>query len=86
MTAVESATGQKKFTYYVAVSRITGSKTAWEQDPGLRAAIGGNPIRILDLREMLTLIDNKLTTTLAGTEVGRTLQLFKAAGIPLSAP
>lgn len=38
-------------------------------------------IRILDLKEMISVIGPSLSTTLAGTEVGRMLQLFKAAGL-----
>ena len=41
----------------------------------------GNPVKIIDLAEMMNFILPKLSTTVAGTEVGRTLQLFKAAGL-----
>ena len=89
LNAVYSATGQREFTYITAVTKLIGSKAAWEQNEGFRQALGGNPIRVLDLREMLEFIAPSLSTTLAGTEVGRMLQLFKAAGFglgPRSAP
>ena len=80
LAAVSSATGLREFTYITAVTKLIGDKTHWEQNDGFRQALGGNPIRILDLREMLDFIAPTLSTTLAGTEVGRMLQLFKAAG------
>lgn len=83
LTAVESATGQRQFTYVMAVTKLVGSKTPWENNPAFRSAIDGNPIRVLELREMLNAISPGLSTTLAGTEVGRMLQLFKAAGISI---
>jgi len=43
-----------------------------------------NPIKIVTLSEMLEEVSRKLSTTLAGTELGRTLQLFRAAGVPIS--
>ena len=89
LNAVYSATGQREFTYITAVTKLIGSKASWEQNEGFRQALGGNPIRVLDLREMLEFIAPSLSTTLAGTEVGRMLQLFKAAGFglgPRSAP
>ena len=84
LTAVEAATGQREFTYVLAVTKVVGDKKLWETNRGFADALGGNPIRILDLREMLNAISPVLSTTLAGTEVGRMLQLFKAAGISIA--
>ncbi|MBI2749454.1 MAG: hypothetical protein HYX43_09000 [Burkholderiales bacterium] len=83
LAAIHSATGQHEFTYVTAVTKVLGSKAAWEQNQSFVSAIGGNPIRLLDLREILNFIDPSLGTTLAATEVGRMLQLFKAAGVSL---
>jgi hypothetical protein len=83
LAAVCSATGQREFTYITAVAKLVGGKAEWEGNRGFLQALDGNPIRILDLREMLDFIAPALGTTLAGTEVGRMLQLFKAAGIGL---
>jgi len=84
LSAVESATGQREFTYVLAVTKVHGSKALWENNPKFTQALGGNPLRILDFREMLSSISPELSTTLAGTEVGRMLQLFKAAGISIT--
>lgn len=83
IAAVESTTGQREFTYVTAVTKLVGSKVQWESNPMFIHALSGNTIRILDLREMLSSISPGLGTTLAGTEVGRLLQLFKAAGISI---
>lgn len=83
LSAVESATGQREFTYVLAVTKVVGSKAPWETNASFSKALNGNPVRILDLREMLNEISPALSTTLAGTEVGRMLQLFKAAGISI---
>lgn len=86
LSAVASVTGQREFTYVQAVTKVVGGKTLWETYPGFVQALNGNPIRVLDLREMLNAISPTLSTTLAGTEVGRMLQLFKAAGINITSP
>ena len=53
----------------------------WEQNPIFKENLKGNPVKIIELAEMMQFIQPRLSTTVAGTEVGRTLQLFKAAGI-----
>ncbi len=63
------------------MTKLVGSKDPWENNATFIASLSGNPIRILDLKEMLNSISPTLGTTLAGTEVGRMLQLVKAAGI-----
>lgn len=83
IAAVESATGQREFTYITAVTTVNGDRRGWESNPKFSNALAGNPIRILDLQEMLKFISPGLGTTLAGTEVGRMLHLFKAAGIKI---
>jgi hypothetical protein len=79
--AVKSATGQDQFTYVLAVAHIKGEKRSWEQDEGFREQIGNNPLKIITVGEIVTDIFGGLTTTPAGSEVGRLLQLLKAAGI-----
>jgi hypothetical protein len=79
---IEAATGQTEFTYYTAVTHIVGNERhLWEDNEEFRRNLGGNPVKLIELREMLELIAPQLGTTVAGTEVGRTLQLFKAAGL-----
>ncbi|MCY3726284.1 MAG: hypothetical protein OXF95_06595 [Rhodobacteraceae bacterium] len=79
VNAVEEVTGENKFTYVIAVTKLTGDKTIWEQNSNFRQAIKGNKIKILTFQEMIREIQSKLTTSLARTEVGRLLQLFKAS-------
>ena len=79
--AVRDATGTNRFTYVMAVARLSGDKSVWENHKPFKDAIGGNPVSIVTFREMVTEIQGKLTTTLASTEVGRMLQMFLAAGI-----
>lgn len=79
--AVKDATGSDRFTYVTAVTRLSGDKSVWEQYEPFQQAIGGNPVKILTFREMVTEIQGQLTTTLAATEVGRMLQLFVAANM-----
>lgn len=90
LATIAKATGEAEFTYILAVTKVVGSRAPWESHPGFYQALNGNPVRILDLRDMLSVIGPRLGTTLAGTEVGRMLQLFKAAGVniapPLSSP
>jgi hypothetical protein len=81
VAAVSNATGQSKFTYVTAVTKLIGDRDCWEQNAGYRKALQGNPIKIITLKEMLDEVWGEIGTTVAGTELGRTLQLFRAAGI-----
>ncbi|HLK22798.1 MAG TPA: hypothetical protein VKT81_27825 [Bryobacteraceae bacterium] len=81
--AVKNATGESCFTYVTAVTRLYGDKSLWENNPSFRNAMWNNPIRLLTLREMLDEVYREMNTTLAGTELGRTLQLFRAAGVQM---
>ena len=81
ISAVENVSGTKRFTYVTAVTRLHGNKSSWEQHKPFQMAIGNNKIRIWTLKKMTEKIQEDLTTTLARTEVGRMLQLFKAASI-----
>lgn len=82
-TAVEKATGEKAFTYVTAVTRLTGEAAQWEQYPRFRESMRNNPIKVVTLLEMLREVFGEIGTTMAGTELGRTLQLFRAAGIQI---
>ena len=83
VSAVREATGQSSFTYVVAVAKAKEPRDVWEKHPRFIEALDGNPIRILTFREMIDEIRPGMTTTLAGTEVGRLLQMFAAAGFDL---
>ncbi len=78
---VERATGSRSFTYVTAVSKILGEKHIWENYEPFRQAIGGNPIQLLTFGEMVKEILPSITTTLAATEVGRLLQMFRTADL-----
>jgi hypothetical protein len=77
--AIETATGSREFTYYLAVTAVLGNRRDWEQYPPFIQAMAGNPIRMIDLTEMLERIKNMSTTTVASSTIGRVLQLMRAA-------
>jgi hypothetical protein len=77
--AVELATGSRKFTYLLAVTAIFGNRQDWEEYPPFVQAMGGNPIHMIDLTEMLDHLHNMSTTTVASSNIGRVLQLMRAA-------
>jgi hypothetical protein len=81
--AITAATGTKEFTYVVAVAHVKGDVTAWESNEQFLTAMAGNPIRIVSFHQMIEEINSEMKTTLAATEVGRMLQLFRAAGFKL---
>lgn len=77
--AVEDATGSRTFTYVLAVTVIWGDRREWEQFPMFVDAMAGNPIRMIELSEMLERISKTSTTTVASSAIGRVLQLTRAA-------
>ncbi len=79
--AVFKATGERSFTYVLAVSHCKGDKSVWENEPSFQKALQGNPIKVLAFAEMVREISDDLGTTLASSEIGRLLQMFKAAKI-----
>jgi hypothetical protein len=81
--AIEEETGQREFTYVTAVTKLVGDPKLWESYPPFRAAMAKNPIRIISLREMLGEVHGAVCTTLAGTELGRILQLIRAADVQI---
>ena len=80
---IAKETGSSQFTYYTAVARLKGSREAWETAPEFIEAMAGNPVRILTFKEMVDGITPRLTTTVASSELGRLLQMFRAAGMNL---
>lgn len=79
--SIYSSTGENTFTHVLAVTALRGDREAWEQYEPFRELLGGNEVRIITFAEMVSEIERELTTTVAATEVGRLLQLFKAAGL-----
>lgn len=78
---IERRTGSDRFTYYLAVTRLSGDPTAWENDPKIKTNLRGNPLRFLTLQEMWTYVVDRVTKTPAASEMGRLAQLLKAAGL-----
>ena len=79
--AVEAASGTREFTYVTAVTKVRGDREVWENHEPFRAALGGNPTKIITFSEMFREIRGGLTTTLAATEVGRLIQLIESSDI-----
>ncbi len=71
--------------YAIAVTKMWGTpeeQGAFCERPDFRANIGGNPIRFIRLSEMADAVSAQLTTTMANSQLARTLQLLRAAGWP----
>ena len=77
--AVEVACGTRHFTYVTAVTSVVGDRSLWENHLPFVAAMEGNPIRMIDLSEILGYFRRMSSTTLASSEIGRMLQLMRAA-------
>ena len=78
--AIERETGSSQFTYVTAVTVLKGGASLWESEPSFQEAMNQNPIRIWTLNDMLTELFPTLGTTVASSQLGRTLQLMKACG------
>jgi hypothetical protein len=81
LQAVKDATGAHEFVYCTVVTVLLNpnDRLTWENKPEFRAAIGGNEIRIITLSDILNYLWPALTKTPAASEIGRALQLMKAA-------
>lgn len=77
---VKAATGSDEFTYVTAVTAVKGDPRLWETHPRFQRAMKGNPIRLLPLTDMLKALMPELGTTVATSQLGRTLQLLKVSG------
>jgi len=84
ISAIETATGTTKFTYVTAVTWVKGDRSLWESNNKFRNALRKNPIRILTIADMVQKLLPDLSTTLVGSQLGRTLQLLKASGATIS--
>jgi hypothetical protein len=74
-------TGQRDFTYRIAVTRLKGDGNAWGRDRTIAANLSGCSVGFLPLAEMWPRLLAELTTTPAPSEIGRLAQLLKAAGL-----
>jgi len=80
---IRELTGTDRFTYCLAVTLAKGDRSIWENCKEFRKALRNNPIRVITLKEMVDRIMPGITKTPAGTDIGRTLQLLRAAGLSL---
>jgi hypothetical protein len=80
---IAELTGTDKFTYVLAVTLAKGDRSIWEQSADFRKALRNNPIKVITLKEMVDRILPGITKSPAGTDIGRTLQLLRAAGMSL---
>lgn len=78
---IEEITGERAFTYCLAVTRLRGDAPAWARDATIRECLAGNPLRFLTLEDMWAYVLGAVTTTPAPSEMGRLAQLLKAAGL-----
>lgn len=87
---IEAITGEREFTYRLAVTRLRGDGSAWSSDPTVRECLVRNPFRLLTLEDMWAVVLGTVTTTQAASEMGRLAQLLRAAGLiaptPISLP
>jgi hypothetical protein len=79
--AIFELSGQRDFTYRIAVTRLKGDGDAWGRDPTIGANLKGCSVGFLPLEEMWSAMLAKLTTTPAPSEIGRLAQILKAAGL-----
>jgi hypothetical protein len=79
--AIFDLTGERRFAYRIAVTRLRGDADAWAQDPTIAANLSGCTVGFLPLEEMWSTMLKELTTTPASSEIGRLAQLLKAAGL-----
>ncbi len=78
---IERRTGESRFAYKIAVTRLVGDPTGWSSDPKIAANLPGCSVGFLEMREMWESILSGLTERPAPSELGRLAQLLKAAGL-----
>ena len=76
---VHEVTNESSFTYVTATTLIHGERSLWEKNSQFQKQMAGNPIRLIDLREMIEEVTKEMSKTVASSQLGRTLQLMKAA-------
>ena len=82
---VSNRTGEKAFTYCIAVTRLNGPLDAdeaaalWMDEPRIRDNLNGCPFRFLTLGHMWNTVLERTTTRPAPSDMGRLAQLLRAA-------
>jgi hypothetical protein len=88
---IERLTGQRKFAYRIAVTKFQGEDpqrwaNEWGQDPTIAANLPGCSIGFPSLEDMWSPLLRDLTLTPAPSQLGRLVQLLKAAGLTAPQP
>jgi hypothetical protein len=80
---IAERTGQSTFTYQIAVARLVGDgdPKAWAANPTIRENLGDSAFGFLTLEDMWGRLLAELKKTPASSEIGRLVQLLKAAGL-----
>jgi len=81
---IEERTGQRQFTYRIAVTKLKGDTAAWAADPTIAANLPGCDIGFVTFEEMWTDVIRPAedgSTKPAPSEVGRLAQLLRASGV-----
>jgi hypothetical protein len=81
ISKLREVSGSRRFTYWVVVTHLkkSNSRYDFQRDKQFRKAIRGCAIRIVTLNEILDKLYPALTKIPAASEIGRALQLMKAA-------
>ena len=80
LESVQEVTGQTRFTYVTAVTKVNGDRALWENYEPFKAHLNNNPIKLMSFDGMLNEVYSEIGSTPASSQVGRVLQLIKASG------
>jgi hypothetical protein len=78
---VLEVTGSEEFHYSFAVTLLKGDPAPWITEPRIQANLANNPFSFLTLEEMWRSMLTGITLTPEGSDIGRLIQLLKAAGL-----
>ncbi len=76
---VKEITGEDIFTFYLCVTKYSGNSLSWQDFTLFKENLPSCEIKILTIKEMVTEIQKRLTTTPSYSAFTRTLQLIEAA-------
>jgi hypothetical protein len=79
--AIFKMTGERLFSYRIAVTKLKGDGGSWQLDPTVAANLGDSTLGFLTLSDMWSEVLKGVTTAPASSEIGRMAQLPKAAGL-----
>lgn len=81
LRTVRELTGSEKFTYILAVTKLIGDSEPWLTHKPFQLSLHENPMQFLSLADLIAEIRLRTTTTPAGTDVGRMIQVMEAANL-----